>query len=133
LSAGDTEERFFFDRSRRRGFARAALEPRAAVTGTLGLFLLPTGWPGRRLIDVDGKATKEVYLGLFLLPRGRPRPRFSISTPVPRLTSPAYTIRKLRSVERKNPRLDLEEEDDAAEEADKIRVFPEEPVYFIYK
>jgi hypothetical protein len=36
-------------------------------------------------------------------------------------------------VERKNPRWDLEEEDDAAEEADKIRVFPEEPMYFIYK
>jgi hypothetical protein len=37
-------------------------------------------------------------------------------------------------VERKNPRWDYwEEEDDAAEEADKIRVFPEEHVYFIYK
>jgi hypothetical protein len=31
--------------------------------------------------------------------------------------------------------MDLEEEDDAAEEADnkRIRVFPEELVYFIYK
>jgi hypothetical protein len=38
-------------------------------------------------------------------------------------------------VERKNPRWDLEEEDDAAEKADNegIRVFPSEPVYFIYK
>jgi hypothetical protein len=36
-------------------------------------------------------------------------------------------------VERKNPIWDWEEEDNAAEEADKIRVFPEEPVYFIYK
>jgi hypothetical protein len=36
-------------------------------------------------------------------------------------------------VERKNPRWDLEGEDDEAEEADKIRVFPEEPAYFIYK
>jgi hypothetical protein len=31
-------------------------------------------------------------------------------------------------VKRKNPRWDLEEEDDAAEEADKIRVFLREPV-----
>jgi hypothetical protein len=38
-------------------------------------------------------------------------------------------------VERKNPRWDLEEEDDAAEEADNemIRVFLEDYVYFIYK
>jgi uncharacterized protein YjiS (DUF1127 family) len=62
-------------------------------------------------------------------------PRFSISTPVSRLASPASTIRKLRWVQRKNPRWDLEEEDDAAEKDDNegIRVFPSEPVYFIYK
>jgi hypothetical protein len=38
-------------------------------------------------------------------------------------------------VERKNPRWDLEEEDDAVEKADNegIMVFPDEPVYFIYK
>jgi hypothetical protein len=38
-------------------------------------------------------------------------------------------------LERKNPRWDLEEEDDAAETADNewIRVFPGKPVYFIYK
>jgi hypothetical protein len=44
-------------------------------------------------------------------------------------------MRQLRLVERKNPRWDLEEEDDAVEKADNegIRVFPDEPVYFIYK
>jgi hypothetical protein len=31
---------------------------------------------------------------LFLLPRGRAHPRFSISTPVPRLASPASAIGK---------------------------------------
>jgi hypothetical protein len=37
--------------------------------------------------------------------------------------------------ERKNPRWDLEKEDDAAEEADneEIRVFPGKPAYFIYE
>jgi hypothetical protein len=38
-------------------------------------------------------------------------------------------------MKRRNPRWDLEEEDDAAEEADKegIRVFPGKLVCFIYK
>jgi hypothetical protein len=38
-------------------------------------------------------------------------------------------------VERKNPRWDLEEEDDAAEKVgnEGMRVFLGEPVYFIYK
>jgi hypothetical protein len=38
-------------------------------------------------------------------------------------------------VERKNPRWDLEEEDDAAEKTNNegIRVFPGEMVYVIYK
>jgi hypothetical protein len=41
----------------------------------------------------------------------------------------------LHLVERKNPRWDLEEEDDAAEKADNegFSVFPGELVYFIYK
>jgi hypothetical protein len=53
---------------------------------------------------------------------------------VSRRASPASAIRKLRLVERKNPRCDLEEEDDAADKADNewIRVFPGELVYFIY-
>jgi hypothetical protein len=55
--------------------------------------------------------------------------------PVSRLASPASAIRKLRLVDRKNTRQDLEEEDDTAEIADNegIRVFSGEPVYFIYK
>jgi hypothetical protein len=52
-----------------------------------------------------------------------------------RLASPASAIRKLSLVERKNPRWDLEEEDDVAEKTDNegIRVFPGETVYVIYK
>jgi hypothetical protein len=51
------------------------------------------------------------------------------------LTSPASAIGKLRLVERKNPRWDLEEEDDAADKVgnEGIRVFCGEPMYFIYK
>jgi hypothetical protein len=111
-----------------------ALEHGAAVADTLGLFILPTGRPGRHFTDADDEATSEASFGIFLLSRGWPRPRFSISTPVPRLKSPASAIGKLRSVERKNPRWDMTEEDDAAEEADneRIRVFPEGLVYFIY-
>jgi hypothetical protein len=41
---------------------------------------------------------------LFLLPRGWPHPRFSIITPVSRLAAPASAIRKLRLMERENPR-----------------------------
>jgi hypothetical protein len=72
---------------------------------------------------------------LFLLPRGRPRPRFSISTPVSGLTESASAIGKLHLVERENPRWDLEEEDDATEKArnEGIRVFPGKLAYFIYK
>jgi hypothetical protein len=113
----------------------AALEPVAAAADTLGLFLLPKGRPGRCFADADEEATREASFDLFLLPQGRPHPRFSIYAPVSRRASPASAIRKLRLVERKNPRWDLEEEDDAAEKADNewIRVFPGELVYFIYK
>jgi hypothetical protein len=113
----------------------AALEPGEAAADTLGLFLLPKGQPGRRFADADEEATREASFGLFLLPWGRPLPRFSIFMPVSRLASLASAIRKLRLVERKNPRFDLEEEDDVAEKADNegIRVFPGELVYFIYK
>jgi hypothetical protein len=56
-------------------------------------------------------------------------------TPVSRLASPASAIRKLCLVERKNPRWDLEEEDDVAkiDDNEEIRVFLGEPVHFIYK
>jgi hypothetical protein len=61
------------------GAAEAAgggtLEPGAAPV-TLGLFLLPGGRPGRRLIGAadEDPAVAGVVLFLFLLPRGRPRP-----------------------------------------------------------
>jgi hypothetical protein len=54
---------------------------------------------------------------------------------VPRLTSPASAIKKLRLVKRTNPRWDLDEVDDAAERLgnEGIRVFLGGPMYFIYK
>jgi hypothetical protein len=45
--------------------------------GTLGLFLLPAGRPGRRFTRAEDNATMAAAVVLFLLPRGRPRPRFS--------------------------------------------------------
>jgi hypothetical protein len=133
LSTSDIEERINLDRRRRRGVARSSAGTWSSSSRYLGLILLPKGRPGCRFADADEEATREASFGLFLLPRGRPR--FSISTPVSRLASPASAIKKLRLVERKNPRWGLEEEDDAAEKANKegIRVFPGEPVYFIYK
>jgi hypothetical protein len=44
----------------------AVLGPGAAANA-LGLFLLPTGRPGRHFIDVDDEATVEGSFGLFLL------------------------------------------------------------------
>jgi hypothetical protein len=58
-----------------------ALGPGVA-DGTLILFLLPTGWPGRRFTGADDDATRAVAVALFLLPRGRPRPRFSTGAPM---------------------------------------------------
>jgi hypothetical protein len=57
-----------------------ALGPGVAPV-TLGLFLLPGGWPGRRLTGAadDGPAAAGVVL--FLLPRGRPRPRGATGEP----------------------------------------------------
>jgi hypothetical protein len=59
-----------------------AIEPGAAP-GTLGLFLLPGGRPGRRLVGTadDDPAAAGVVLPLFLLPRGRPRPRSATGEP----------------------------------------------------
>jgi hypothetical protein len=47
--------------------AEGALEPGAA-DGTLGLFLLPTGWPGRRFTGANEEATTASIVALFLLP-----------------------------------------------------------------
>jgi hypothetical protein len=49
--------------------------------GTLGLFLLPAGRPGRRFTRADDEAAKASIEALFLLPRGRPWPRFSTGAP----------------------------------------------------
>jgi hypothetical protein len=39
---------------------------------TFGLFLLPTGWPGRRFTRTDDEDPAASGAVLFLLPRGRP-------------------------------------------------------------
>jgi hypothetical protein len=44
-----------------------ALGPGAA-NGTLGLFLLPVGRPGRRFTGADDEATAAAVVALFLLP-----------------------------------------------------------------
>jgi hypothetical protein len=44
-----------------------ALGPSAA-DGTLGLFLLPAGWPRRRFTGADDKVTAAAIVALFLLP-----------------------------------------------------------------
>jgi hypothetical protein len=43
--------------------------------GTFGLFLLPTGRPGRCFNGTDDEDPTASGDVLFLLPRGRPRPR----------------------------------------------------------
>jgi hypothetical protein len=47
----------------------------------LGLFLLPGGWPGRRLTGAADDDPAAVGVVLFLLPRGRPRPRSATGEP----------------------------------------------------
>jgi hypothetical protein len=68
-----------------------ALGPSAA-DGTLGLFLLPAGRPGRRFTEADDEATAAVIVALFLLLRGRPWPRFSTGAPMFRGDSPASAM-----------------------------------------
>jgi hypothetical protein len=71
--------------------AEGALGPGAAE-GTLGLFLLPAGRPGRRFTGADDEATAASIDALFLLPRGRPRPHFSIGASMFRRDSPASAM-----------------------------------------
>jgi hypothetical protein len=49
--------------------------------GTFGLFLLPTGRPGRRFIGADDEDLTAAGAILFLLPRGRPQPRGAVGEP----------------------------------------------------
>jgi hypothetical protein len=77
-----------------------ALKPGAA-DGTLGLFLLPAGWPGRHFTGADDKATTASIAALFLLPRGRPRPRFSTGALMFRHDPPASAMET--SVGKKKP------------------------------
>jgi hypothetical protein len=46
----------------------------------LAMFLLPSGWPGRRLAGAEDDVSVVATLALFLLPQGRPRPCFSTTT-----------------------------------------------------
>jgi hypothetical protein len=50
---------------------------RIGAVEVLGLFLLPTRRPWRRLIRVEEESSTTDALDLFLLPQGQPRPRFS--------------------------------------------------------
>jgi hypothetical protein len=77
-----------------------ALGPGAA-DGTLGLFLLPVGWPGRRFTGADDEATAAMIVALFLLPRGRPQPCFSSGVPMFSCDSPASAMEP--SVGKKKP------------------------------
>jgi hypothetical protein len=79
----------------------------------LGLLLLPSGRPGRRLIGAEEDAAVEITLALFLLPRGRPRPRFSTTTPTSKSTTPVLTMEILQWIseqERRNPNQFREED-----------------------
>jgi hypothetical protein len=80
--------------------AEGALGPGAA-DGTLGLFLLPAGRPGRRLTGADDEATTTSIEALFLLPRGRPRPLFSTGAPMFRRDPPVSTMET--NVRKKKP------------------------------
>jgi hypothetical protein len=75
LRVTDAEERIDSGQ-RKRSIRGGALGPGTAE-GTLGLFLLPAGRPGRRFIRAENDATAAAVVVLFLLPRGWPRPRFS--------------------------------------------------------
>jgi hypothetical protein len=59
---------------------------------TLGLFLLPTGRPGRRFVGADDEAATAGIIGLFLQPRGQPRPRFSTGAPIFRRDPPVSAM-----------------------------------------
>jgi hypothetical protein len=73
-----------------------------AAKGTLGLFLLPAGWPGRRFTRADDEAAKVSIEALFLLPQGRPWPRFS--TGVPRFKRDPLASAMEAGVGERNPR-----------------------------
>jgi hypothetical protein len=81
--------------------ADGVLEPGVAK-GTLGLFLLPAGWPGRRFTTADDEAAKASMEALFLLPRGRQRPRFS--TGAPRFKRDPLALAMESEVGKRNPR-----------------------------
>jgi hypothetical protein len=72
-----------------------------AAKGTLGLFLLPAGRPGRRFTRVDDEATRASIEALFLLLRGRPRPRFS--TGAPRFKRDPHALAMEAGVGKKKP------------------------------
>jgi hypothetical protein len=78
-----------------------ALEPGAAE-GTLGLFLLPDGRPGRHFTRAEDDATTAMEIILFLLPRGRPRPCFT--TGAPRFKRDPLASAMEAEVGKRNPR-----------------------------
>jgi hypothetical protein len=91
LSASDAEEGIKFGRRRRRSITRPSARTWCS-SRPLGLFLLPTGWPGRHFTGTDDKATIAGSLDLVLLPRGRPRPCFATYAPTFRCEPPASAM-----------------------------------------
>jgi hypothetical protein len=81
--------------------AEGALGPGAAE-GTLGLFLLLAGRPGRCFTGAEDEATVASIEVLFLLPRGQPRPRFSTGAPMFKRDPPALAMET--DVGKTNPR-----------------------------
>jgi hypothetical protein len=69
--------------------------------GTLGLFLLPSGWPGHCFTEADDEATTATIVALFLLPQGRTWPHFSTGVPMFKCDSPASAMEP--SVGKKKP------------------------------
>jgi hypothetical protein len=70
--------------------------------GTFGLFLLPTGRPGRRFTGTDDEDPAASGAILFLLPRGQPRPRGTDG--MPRFRRDPSTSAMKTSWEKRNPR-----------------------------
>jgi hypothetical protein len=70
--------------------------------GTFGLFLLPTGRPGRRFTRTDDEDPAVSGAVLFLLPRGQPRPRGAVGTP--RFKQDPSASAMEASWEKRNPR-----------------------------
>jgi hypothetical protein len=135
LSTSDTEKRVNLDSRRRTGIARSSAGTWSSGGRCLGLVLTAQGAARVSLCRCRRRSHQGGVLRFVFTAAGTAASPLLHQHADVKIVSPASAIRKLCLVKRKNPRWDLEEEDDAAEKADneEIRVFPGEPVYFIYK